>query len=197
MLESGVLIKLRDWQLSDVDVYRHWQQPGAEWQKYDAPYEPAPVPAEIDETITRLTYAIEHNRWPSPRRRVVIADVDTDQLLGDVSWYWYSEATNWLRIGITLYDPAHWGRGIGYEALGLWCDYLWRSFPQIVRIDLATWSGNEGMMRLAAKLGFQEEARYRKARIVDGVYYDSLGYGILREEWNEQFPEGFSRSLNG
>lgn len=46
------------------------------------------------------------------------------------------------------------------------------------------------MIRLAAKLGFQEEARFRKARIVNGEYYDGLGYGILREEWAGRFPRG-------
>lgn len=39
------------------------------------------------------------------------------------------------------------------------------------------------MMKLATKLGFQEEACFRKARIVKGEYFDSIGYGILREEF--------------
>jgi len=39
------------------------------------------------------------------------------------------------------------------------------------------------MIRLALKLGMIEEARFRNARIVLGNYYDSVSYGILREEW--------------
>lgn len=39
------------------------------------------------------------------------------------------------------------------------------------------------MVKLAEKLGLKLEARYRKARIVAGTYYDSVSYGILREEW--------------
>lgn len=35
-------------------------------------------------------------------------------------------------------------------------------------LDLRTWSGNHGMMRLAEKLGFLQEACFRKARIVRG-----------------------------
>lgn len=38
-------------------------------------------------------------------------------------------------------------------------------------------------MRLAEKLGFKLEARFRNARIVNGSYFDSIGYGVLREEW--------------
>jgi putative hydrolase of HD superfamily len=39
------------------------------------------------------------------------------------------------------------------------------------------------MIKLAEKLGLKKEAVYRKARIEDGVYYDSISYGFLKEEW--------------
>ncbi len=45
--------------------------------------------------------------------------------------------------------------------------------------------------RLAEKLGFVEEARFRKARVVQGEEYDSLGFGVLREEWQARYPNGF------
>jgi putative hydrolase of HD superfamily len=41
---------------------------------------------------------------------------------------------------------------------------------------------------VAQKLGFQQEACFRNARIVDGAFYDSLAYGILREEWQPGAP---------
>ena len=49
------------------------------------------------------------------------------------------------------------------------------------------------MIHLAEKIGFQEEARFRMARIVKGEYFDGLGYGILREEWQQHYPNGFLR----
>lgn len=42
------------------------------------------------------------------------------------------------------------------------------------------------MMKLAEKLGLEKEAEYRKARIVDGKYYDSISYGILKEDWERR-----------
>ena len=39
------------------------------------------------------------------------------------------------------------------------------------------------MIRLAEKLGLICEARIRKVRYFNGVYYDSIKYGILREEF--------------
>lgn len=145
--------------------------------------------------VTGAQARIETGEWPEPRRRLVITDVDTDGLLGLVTAAWESEETNWLLIGIVVFDPEHWGRGLGYEALGLWCDYLLTAMPELARLDLRTWSGNHGMMALARKLGFTEEARFRKARIVRGEYYDGMGYGILREEWDARYWDGFAASL--
>jgi putative hydrolase of HD superfamily len=67
--------------------------------------------------------------------------------------------------------------------LRLWCDHLFATVPEFARLDLRTWSGNERMIKLARKLGFREEARFRDARIVKGETYDALAFGILREEW--------------
>lgn len=103
-----------------------------------------------------------------------------------MSSYWESIETNWLCIGITIYDENQWGKGLGFEALRAWIDYLFETRLELVRLDMRTWSGNQGMVKLALKLGFTQEACFRKARIVKGQYYDSLGFGILREEWESQ-----------
>lgn len=187
----GAQITLRDWKLADLPAYRHWGQPGRRWQKLDGPNKASWTPEDVAARIDRLTADIESVHWPTPRRRVVIARTETDQFLGTISWYWRSPASYWLEIGMGIYDPAQWGKGLGQEALGLWCTYLWEAFPQMVRLGLNTWSGNRGMMRVAEKLGFAQEACIRKARLVDGAYYDSLGYGILREEWDALYPHGF------
>ena len=124
----------------------------------------------------------------------MIAD-EQNAYIGQVSWYWISEETYWPAVGIVIYDPAHWGQGKGYEALGLWSDYLLKAEPKFARLDLRTWSGNHGMMRLAEKLGYQLEARFRNARIVNDAYFDGLGYGVLREEWFSRYPQGFAAYL--
>lgn len=67
--------------------------------------------------------------------------------------------------------------------------------PELARLDRRTWSGNPGMQRLAEKPGYQLEARFRKARIVKGAFYDGLGYGVLREEWRARYPRGFAAAL--
>lgn len=192
---EGSKIRLRDMLPADLDVYRQWNQPGQRWQELDGPYYSRASSDEVEDTIRNLQARIETGEWPPVRTRLVIADRASDVMAGVVSRYWISQETAWAAMGIVIYDPAHWGQRWGFEALGLWTDYLFQQEPSWVRLDLRTWSGNIGMVRLAAKLGYKEEARFRQARIVNGQYYDALGFGILRSEWQELYPDGFQAAL--
>jgi len=193
---EGRRIDLRDMRLGDLERYAHWMEPHQRWHEFDGPYYPKATPDQVRRKIDRQRREIESGELDDPRRSLVVVDRETDTLRGHATWYWQSEETHWLSVGIGLYDPELWGKGYGYEALGLWGEYLFRAMPELARLDLRTWSGNIGMMRLAEKLGFREEARFRKARIVDGVYYDGMGYGVLREEWDARYPSGFAASLH-
>lgn len=187
---SGERVHLRDWILADLEAFSYWLQPGHRWQELDGPYYKADTtPESILSLVERIKTRIETNNLSTPRQNLIIADPIHNNLIGQVSRYWISEETNWLAAGIVIYNPDLWAKGYGTEALSLWTDYLFDALPQIVRLDLQTWSGNTGMMRLAVKLGYQLEARFRNARIVKGNYYDGLGYGILREEWRERHPQ--------
>lgn len=176
---EGQKIELRDWRLSDVEPYREWNRPGLDWQSLDGPY----YRSEIDESLEiaeGLRRTIGQQDFNSPRMRLAVVDLATHRLIGAVSSYWESKETLWLCAGITLFDPKFWGKGIGFESLGLWCDYLFKHRQEIVRLDMRTWSGNQGLIALAKKLGFKQEACFRKARIVNKEYFDGLGFGILR-----------------
>ncbi|GLV55303.1 hypothetical protein KDH_21500 [Dictyobacter sp. S3.2.2.5] len=186
----GLRISLRDWQLTDLERYRSWMVPRQHWKALDSPYYALPPQEKIEIYVEQMRAQITSNSYPTIRSVLVISDRDTDEFLGIVSWNWESAETHWPTVGIIIFDPTYWNQGLGFEALGLWCDYLFYALPTIARLDLRTWSGNKGMMRLAEKLGYQLEARFRKARTVNGVYYDGLGYGILREEWAARYPRG-------
>ncbi len=179
-------IRLRDWEIHDLPIYEKWNLGYHKWMDYNGPYYAKMTAEEVASSMDQLGERIMQNNWPSLRTRLVIADKLTNQLLGAVNWYWVSEETDWMALGIVLYDEKYWGKNLGYEALQLWINYLFNNNEKLVRLDLRTWSGHHGMMKLATKLGFKEEARFRKARVVKGKYYDSIGMGILREEWEQQ-----------
>lgn len=187
----GNKLILRDWQDADLPIYQHWLHPQHRWHQLDGPYYGKPIAKDVPKIIGRLKRDMPEMTEKTPRRRLVIALKATNKFIGLISRYWQSKETNWLSIGIAIYDDSLWGQGLGYETIGIWGDYLFQTMPDLVRLDLRTWSGNKGMMRLAEKVGFQEEARFRMARIVNNEYFDGMGYGILREEWEQLYPNGF------
>ncbi|HEY4537182.1 MAG TPA: GNAT family protein [Erysipelothrix sp.] len=103
--------------------------------------------------------------------------------VGMVSMYWENEKTRWLNIGITIFSDAHWGKGIGRQALELWISHIFKTVDNLEHIGLVTWSGNERMMKVAEKIGMIKEAQIRKVRFHNNHFYDSVSYGILKEEW--------------
>ncbi len=178
-MSSRVII--REWESQDFGVYKSWHDGDFPWIAYNGPYYPRKSLQDIDQEIIQLRMSTKDK----VRSRMVITDVASQKLIGTVSWYWQSEETQWMSVGIAIYNDKCWGRGLGAEALRQWCTLLFDRYEEIVRLDLRTWSGNTGMMKLAEKIGFTLEARFRNARVVDDKYYDSLGYGVLRSEWED------------
>lgn len=200
---AGAAVTLRGWTDLDLDAFRGWLRPEHEWHRWDGPYYTVPTEGQADALVAALARSNGLRRAaggepPSdtppdgedplaagdllPPGRLVV-DVG-GALVGTVAWYWESRETEWARMGVTVYDPAVRGRGIGRTALALWTSFLFESTPW-VRLDFATWSGNGAMLGVGKALGFAEEARFRQARVVDGVRYDSVVMGVLRDEWRD------------
>lgn len=200
---AGTAVTLRGWTVPDLDAFRGWLRPEHEWHRWDGPYYPVPAEEQADALVAALARSSGLERPageapPSDTPPVVedpfaggellppgrlVVDVG-GALVGTVAWYWESRETEWARMGVTVYDPAVRGRGIGRTALALWTSFLFESTPW-VRLDFATWSGNAAMLGVGKALGFAEEARFRQARVVDGVRYDSVVMGVLRDEWRD------------
>lgn len=181
--------------IAEGDFEPLWQmiytEESPEWKKWDAPYYPL-------ERIDFEQFGKQMNErltadGDAPSR---LAITNTDgEVIGTVSYYWEHKPSLWMEVGIVIYNPAYWNGGYGTEALKLWIDHLFASMP-LVRIGLATWSGNHRMIRCADKLGMQMEARIRKARLYDGVHYDSIRMGVLREEWGSSDKGDICKSVS-
>ncbi|MGK7222721.1 GNAT family N-acetyltransferase [Kocuria flava] len=199
---DGERVRLRDWTEADLAAYESWIVPpedGGEhaWQRTDGPFYPNFTAESAQRWLTVLRGHVEQADWPDPRETMVVADARDDRFIGQVSWYWTEKPTEdpgtgthllpLRSLGITIYSPEHWRGGWGTEALRLWIDHLFARSDSH-RLDLETWTGNQGMCRVARKLGLTEEARFRRARKVAGQFHDRLFFGVLREEW--QGPGG-------
>lgn len=177
----GSVVQLRAWSLDDVPVEESWRLGDHPWRATDGPYFTSPTDEQIRSRSERMRRELGKGNDTFGYRTLVVADLQ-GALVGNVSQYAIDE-TGWTAVGLAIYDPAHWGRGYGTEALSLWVDLLFRTRPTLHRLDARTWSGNTGMVRVAERVGFQLEARFREARVVKGERFDGLGFGLLRSEW--------------
>lgn len=165
---------IRPAKADELTTIWHAAYSNLEWKKFDAPYFPFAVPS-LEEFarggFARLQAGIDAQ----------VIEVD-GVIVGQVSAYWEYEATRWLEVGILLYSAGKWGAGTGRCALQMWLQHLFET-REVARIGLSTWSGNPRMMRCAEAVGFTLEGRLRRCRYYDGVYYDAIKMGVLREEF--------------
>ncbi|KRL41213.1 GNAT family N-acetyltransferase [Lacticaseibacillus manihotivorans] len=167
--------------LQAKEGHQFWQlaysDPKAEWIKFNGPYfrDVLPTEAEFMRTL--------EDRWlKDPLRQVITLN---NELVGSMSAYYEDGSLKrWLDVGIVVYKTDLWGQHIGRKALTQWVAHLFETFD-LPHIGFTTWSGNPRMMRLGEAVGMQLEGRIRQVRYWQGQYYDSMKYGVLREEWTQ------------
>ncbi|WIM97369.1 GNAT family protein [Actinoplanes oblitus] len=81
-------------------------------------------------------------------------------------------------IGIALL-PEFRGRGIGWRAQALLCDYLFQHWP-IQRIQAGTHPENVAEQKALVKAGFQREGTIRAAEFRAGEWRDGVLFSRLR-----------------
>jgi putative hydrolase of HD superfamily len=192
---EGARIALRDTRAEDLDVLAYWLQPEQRWQELDGPNYDQVAPDQVTRILDERREVIASNQHPTPRTNLSIAEIDTDVVMGQVTCTIDRGDTREAGLNIVIYNPDLWGYGLGYEALGLWVEYLFGALPDKPQLTMRTWSGNEGMVRLAHKLGFTEVARQRTSHGIMSRRTYGLGFAIERTEWVRRYPNGFASSL--
>jgi RimJ/RimL family protein N-acetyltransferase len=134
---------------------------------------------------------------PSQSRESAMARIDGGEFDGN------HDRTYWIvvddaRVGIVhiedlgddtpLFDlrlrSSHRGRGLGTRAVKWLTTTLFNEFPDLNRIEATTRQDNLAMRRVLAKCHFAKEAHYRQAwPSASGWQHDSIGYGLLRNDW--------------
>ena len=165
--------------LQRLEAHRFWtlaySDPEAEWTKFNGPYFQDVLPTEAEFMAT-----VEARWLNEPLRQVITLN---HELVGSVSAYYEDDALHrWLEVGIVIYKTDLWGQHVGRLALTQWVAHLFETFD-LPHIGFTTWSGNPRMMHLGEAVGMQLEGRIRQVRYWQGQYYDSMKYGVLREEW--------------
>jgi RimJ/RimL family protein N-acetyltransferase len=114
--------------------------------------------------------------------RFSIRTLAEDKLIGIVSLWVHSWTHSDAWIGIIIGDREYWGKGYGTDAMYLIVQYGFVEL-NLRRISLGLHAYNERALKSYQKVGFELEGQMRGDGLRDGVRYDSLWMGILREEW--------------
>jgi RimJ/RimL family protein N-acetyltransferase len=113
----------------------------------------------------------------------LMVEVEQEQVAaGFVSWRsgLYAGVGNYWEIGIALL-PEWRGRGIGWRAQAMLCDYLFCHTPA-QRIQAGTHPENVPEQRALEKAGFQLEGVVRAAEFRAGQWRDGWLYSRLRDD---------------
>lgn len=175
-------INLREIKLKYLEQYLYWNNPKRKFHKFNWPYFKQKTEYELLDYIQILKNKLNNNENNVLENKKLIVN-DKDELIWEVNWYWKSEETLWMEVWIVIFNEEYWWKWIWYIALKEWINEIFAKNEKIVRLWITTWSWNTWMIKLAEKLWFSVEAVYRKARIVEWKYFDSISYWILREEW--------------
>jgi RimJ/RimL family protein N-acetyltransferase len=109
----------------------------------------------------------------------LVVDVD-DTAAGFVSWFaqTVTNARFW-NIGIALL-PEFRGRGAGWRAQAMLCDYLFAHSP-VARVEAGTHPDNVAEQKALEKAGFQFEGVLRAVEFRDGQWRDGWLYSRIRD----------------
>lgn len=174
-------IFLRDMCLEDIDDYILWNTKEIEWQDWDAPWEKEEN-IDIEELRNRLHEKISRE-LPIVRRRLEICNINETHI-GWVSSYYIDENKTKFAIGIDIPNNEFRGKKLGELAFSLYISYLLKS-DYISDIYTQTWSGNERMIKLAKKCGFELIDTEINLREVRGCMYNGLTFRLNKELfWN-------------
>ncbi|MDH6367211.1 MULTISPECIES: GNAT family protein [unclassified Breznakia] len=171
-------IVLRTIETSDIDaLYKIAYQGDLEWMKWNGPYFKDPM-----YTYDEFTQKIAPSAYVNCKDCMLVEY--EDRIIGLVTYYFDDgKLAKWPEVGILLYSKEDWNKGLGTHILKLWIQYVFTSLPDIEHVGFTTWSKNVGMARVGEKVGMQLEGRIRKVRYWEDMYWDSLKFGILRDEY--------------
>lgn len=185
---------LRDFIESDIPKRIHWETTQREWQLWDAPWEYENLTeAEANNALKNYIESMKiwvqkYQSMPGAEKRTGFQICTTENVY--IGWcnsytidddYRFSRLGDKRAIGIDIPERSQRSKGYAYHALCLFTDYLLARGE--TQIYTQTWSGNERMIALAHKLGFEECCRKKGIRTVRGSIYDGLTFRLNKSTY--------------
>ena len=180
-------VLLRDFMRQDIEKRLYWETVETEWQLWDGPWEyEGQTEEQRREAMARYIKKMEgwadrYGQIPEIERRWSFQICTAEgEYIGWCGAYRIGEDCECdpegrrVAIGIDLPERQARGKGLATRALRLFMAYQYEQGER--ELYTQTWSGNERMIGLARKLGFEEYCRKAGVRTVRGKQYDGLTF---------------------
>lgn len=194
-------IILRDMVTSDIEDDIRWKTIDTEWTLWDEPWNEDGFDEPIDIEELRLSGQKEFEKimilsQENSFRWCLEIDYEDGTHIGTVDSYLIDESFNkvtdqeiqdenmFYAIGIAIFEPSYWNRGLGTQALLAYVEHHLEH--QHNPLYIQTWSGNHRMVRSAEKIGFYVCDRKTNLREVRGAMYDGLTLRLDGEEFKRR-----------
>ncbi len=196
MLKTKDII-LRDFIEKDIDKRIYWEKAETEWHLWDAPWEYDGLTEpekkdEFDRYVEKMYEWVEkYQHIPKEEKRYTFQIDINDERQKYIGWvsaykiddeYNYTDKIGHCAVGIDIPDRSARGKGYSYQALCVFVKYLLHHEEN--EIFTQTWSGNERMIHIAEKIGFEECYRKKGIRSVRGGIFDGLTYKLNMDSFN-------------
>lgn len=108
-----------------------------------------------------------------------LIDQKTERCIGWCGYHtWYKDHDR-AEIGYVLFDDSYMGKGIMTEALKPIIQYGFNKM-KLHRIEAMVGPFNTASLKLMDKFGFVKEGHLKEHYLRDGVYEDSVVFGLLK-----------------
>ncbi|MEA3430126.1 MAG: GNAT family protein [Nanoarchaeota archaeon] len=174
---KGEHITLRNHRMSDADdIYRNINDPRICKMIYGLPW---PYKKKHAKDFLK-TWVGRREKKPCAIRFAIVLN-ETKEVIGcinlhSINWqHKRAETGTWLGVN-------HWGKGYNIESKKLLLNYAFKKL-KLHKIILGTLSKNKRSQKAIKKLGAKKEAILKDHMFIEGKYYDSITYRILKKEW--------------
>ena len=111
-----------------------------------------------------------------------------EKLIGVCGLVWINWKNRNAEVSIYIGEEEWQKKGVATDSLKTLVKYGFETL-NLHRIYAVIFEFNEHSIKLFEKCGFKFEGKQREAHYVDGKYWNELIYGMLREEYDEHYPE--------
>ncbi len=136
---------------------------------------------KLTEWIRKDQESLSSQRY-APYYQFGIRTLDGDKLVGMVDLDGDAYPHGDIFVGIGVGERDFWGRGYGTDAMKVILRYAFQEL-NLRRVSLNTFEYNPRAIRSYEKAGFVYEGKARSFLLREGVRWDLIFMGILREEW--------------